>query len=74
MLIVNALPEPDFDNTPWEQIIDFRNDSDIKYDLLGLRNWCNEVAKGEISGFQIAEKLEYLTHTYEQHWLVAYQC
>lgn len=70
MLIVDALPEPDFNNTPWEQIIDFRNDSDMKYDRLKLRNWCNEVAKGEISGFQITEKLEYLTHTYEQHMKV----
>ena len=70
MLIVDALPEPDFDNTPWEQIIDFRNDSDMRYDLLELRNWCNEVAKGEISGFEITEKLEYLTHTYEQHMKV----
>ena len=66
-VIVNSLPEPNFETTSWEQIIDFRDDVDLKCALLELRNWCNEIAKGQITGFQIAEKLEYLINKYEQH-------
>ncbi len=66
-IVLEKLPEPDFESEPWEKIIDFRNDPIVKTDLLALRNWCNEIAKGQLTGFEIAEKIDYLLHEYEQH-------
>lgn len=66
-VILSELPEPDFETVSWQQLIDFKNDPDSKRKLLALRAWCNDIAKGTITGFEIAEKLEYLCHEYKEH-------
>ncbi|RIK76741.1 hypothetical protein DCC62_10860 [candidate division KSB1 bacterium] len=66
-IILNKLPEPDFETVSWEQLIDFKNDPDSKSKMLALRNWCNDIAKDNLTGFEILEKLEYLCHEYKEH-------
>ncbi len=65
-LIIDALPIPD-DSTPWEQIIEFRDDSDSQQKLLDLRNWVNEVARGDFTPIEIEQKVEYLLSQYKRH-------
>ncbi len=65
-LVLNHLPTPD-DSVSWEQILDFRSDPDSKTKYWALRNWIGEMARAELSPYEIEEKLEHLIHEYEQH-------
>lgn len=65
-IVINSLPIPS-DSTPWEQILEFRNDADSYSKFLALRNWINETARGELSPIEIEQKLEYLLDQYRQH-------
>lgn len=63
--VIKFLPIPS-DETPWEQIIEFKNDNDSKSKYLALKNWINETARGELPLNEIEEKLEYLLDQYEK--------
>ncbi len=65
-ITIKSLPVPD-NRTSWEQILEFRSDSDSYSKFLALRNWMNEVSKGELSSIEIEQKLEYLIDQYQQH-------
>jgi len=65
-IVINALPVPD-ESTPWEQILEFRSDSDSKDRFPSLRNWMNEVARAKLSPTEVEEKLEYLIFEFERH-------
>lgn len=65
-IVIERLPIPD-DSTPWEQIIDYRNDSETKSKFLALKDWMNEMVKAEMSLPEIEDKLEYLLNQYENH-------
>lgn len=65
-IILNSLPVLT-DDVPWEQVIDFRNDSDARKKLLALRKWMRKVVSEELTAYAIEEELEYLLHDYEQH-------
>lgn len=65
-VVLNALPVPD-EATPWEQIIEYRNDPNSRRKFLALRNWMSEVARAELSPTEVEEKLEYLVSQYQQH-------
>lgn len=64
-IILKHMPIPDR-NTPWENILEFRNDPDSKGALAGLRVWFYEVAKGELELDEIEAKLEYLLYEYRK--------
>ncbi len=62
-LVVPRLPKPN-DSTPWERIIEFRNDPDAKAPLLSLRRWIRKSVQTIDSLKEIAEELEYLIEEY----------
>jgi len=55
------------DSVSWEQLIDFKSDSDSKRKFLALRNWMIEISKGNYTSMEIGEKLDYLYAEYESH-------
>ena len=61
-----ALPRPD-DQTPWEQIIEYRSDPASEDKFLDLRHWMSEVARGDLTPPEVEEKLEYLLSRYRRH-------
>ena len=65
-IAIDKLPIPD-EGTAWEQIIEYRSDSDSQSKFLALRNWLSEVARAELSPVEVEEKLEYLIDQYQQH-------
>jgi hypothetical protein len=65
-VIVKQIPVPS-ELTPWEQILDFRNDPDARGSFLGLRFWISDMARSPLSTEEVAEKLEYLLYQYEQY-------
>jgi hypothetical protein len=65
-IVINAFPIPD-EQTPWEQITEFRNDPDSQNKFLDLRNWMNEISRAEHTPIEIEQKLEYLLSQYERH-------
>jgi hypothetical protein len=65
-IILESLPLPD-DSTPWEQIIEFRNDPDSYNKFVDLRNWMSEVARAALSPAEIEEKLEHLLRQFQRH-------
>lgn len=64
---LKSVPEPDFETTPWEQILDFRNDSDTKKLLAYFRHWLSEIRKKSLTYRELSEELEYFCHKYEEH-------
>jgi hypothetical protein len=65
-LVIAALPRPD-DNTPWEQIVEYRSDPDTVGKFLALRLWITEMAKAQLPPREVEERLEWLLHDYQRH-------
>lgn len=65
-IVVGNIPLPS-ETTPWEQIIDFRDDPDSRQRLLSLRQWTRDVTAGNMKPFEIEEKLEFLLEEYRAH-------
>jgi len=65
-IALNALPIPD-EKTPWEQIIEYRDDPASHDKFLDLRNWMSETARGVLTPQEVEEKLEYLLSRYRRH-------
>lgn len=57
-IVLTKLPVPS-EITPWEAIIDFRNDPHMRQAFLGLRNWMSDVGKSGVSRAEVSERLEY---------------
>ena len=55
------------DGTPWERIVEFRNDPDSKSRLYSLRRWISRSATAATPARELAEELEYLLHIYDEH-------
>ena len=49
---------------PFEELISFKQEPEIKPYLIVLRNWSNEITKSNITVLELQEKLEYLTSEY----------
>ncbi len=64
---LQSIPEPDFETTPWEQILDFRNDSDTKQLLSYFRHWLIEIRKKPLTYDELSEELDYYCCKYEEH-------
>jgi hypothetical protein len=63
--VLNKFPIPD-ESTSWEQIFEFKEDSESNTSLLGLRNWVNDISKSNLNVKESEEKLEYLLQKYEK--------
>jgi hypothetical protein len=61
--ILNNIPEPEV-NTPWEKIIDFRKDTDVKNKYLKLISWINHITLSNLSVNDIKEEYETLYSDY----------
>lgn len=68
-IVLKNLPVPT-EQTSWERIIEFRNDTDAFNKFLDLRNWMNEVAQGQMSVIECEQKLEYLISQYRRHMAI----
>lgn len=65
-IVLDQIPIPN-DSTPWEQIMDFRDDSDAKKKFRALRVWISEISRSDLPISEIEEKLEYLIDEYKEY-------
>ncbi|MCH9031242.1 MAG: hypothetical protein IIB00_03150 [candidate division Zixibacteria bacterium] len=54
-------------NVSLEQLIDFRNDPDVRADYLALHRWAATTAKESRQPAEIREEIEYLIAQYQRH-------
>lgn len=65
-IIMDKLPLPN-DETPWEQIIDYRNDTETQSQLLSLRRWISKISSQNLPPAEIEEEFESLTNDFQKH-------
>jgi hypothetical protein len=65
-VVLNQIPLPD-DSTPWEAIIEWRNDPDARKQLRRLKRWMRKIATESESPTLIQEELLYLLDEYNDH-------
>lgn len=65
-IVFSNFPTPS-EHTPWEQILEYREDPDSRATFLALRNWMNETIRANLPPTEIAENLEYLLSEYQRH-------
>lgn len=65
-VVVNKLPLPD-NMTPWEKIIDYRNNPDNQNNLLGLRQWIRKISSEELSKAEIEDEIEWRINEFQRH-------
>jgi len=61
--VLNDIPEPDY-TTPWEQIIEYRSDIDVKNKYLALINWINKVSNSNMQMCEIKDEYDFLYSEY----------
>jgi hypothetical protein len=64
-IVLKKMPVID-DSVSWQQILEFRADTDSHGKLLALRRWITDVAKSNLSPIEIEEQLEWLMYDYER--------
>jgi len=69
-IVLNRMPQPN-SSVPWEQILEFRNDPEMKGKFWALRAWITELARANLSPTEVVEKLECSLHEYQQHMKLA---
>ncbi|MBI5954855.1 MAG: hypothetical protein HY865_24615 [Chloroflexi bacterium] len=65
-IAINKLPLPN-NETPWEQIIDYRNDPENRKNLLSLRRWIRKISTECPSPAEIEEEIEWLMNEFQSH-------
>ncbi len=65
-IIINQLPLPD-SATPWEQIIDYKNDPSTKNNILALRRWISKISSENLSSAEIDDELQWLMNEFRSH-------
>jgi hypothetical protein len=65
-IAINKLPLPNND-TPWEQIIDYRHDPENQKSLLNLRRWIRKISFENLSPAEIEEEFEWLMNEFQDH-------
>jgi hypothetical protein len=61
--ILGQLPVPD-ENTPWEQVLDFRADAEVKRQYYALISWINQVGQKEMPLSHIVDEYNHLYSQY----------
>lgn len=64
-IIHKAIPLPT-DDTPWEKIIDFKNDNESQLKLLALKNWINDLPEN-VKANELEDKINYLSQQYAEN-------
>lgn len=65
-IVINNLPLPS-NETPWEQIIDYRNDPENQNNLLGLRQWIRKISKEGLPKAEIEDEIEWRINEFQNH-------
>jgi hypothetical protein len=65
-IVINNLPLPN-NETPWEQIIDYRNDLETQKYLMSLRRWISNTSKQNLSSIEIEQEIESLINDFQEH-------
>ena len=65
-IVISKLPLPN-NETPWEQIIDYRNDPKNQKNLLDLRRWIRKISTESLLPTEIEEELEWLMSEFQNH-------
>ena len=60
-IILKSLPVPD-EKTPWEAILDFRNNEESIAKRKALINWQNKICRQKLSSTEIADELDYCSY------------
>jgi hypothetical protein len=68
-IVLNEFPVPD-EQTPWEQIKDFRSDPASRSKFFALKDWINEVAHMNLPRTEVEDKLTACISDYEAHMKV----
>jgi ABC-type Fe3+-hydroxamate transport system substrate-binding protein len=63
---LKTLPMPDY-STPWEQILEYRSDSDSRVKFTRLRQWMSKVAQVKNKPNEVEEEVQTLIDDYSQH-------
>ncbi len=66
VVTIAAMPEPS-ESVSFEQILDFRADSEVQDKLFGLRRWMKEIGRTKKSVQEVSDELEWLLHEYERY-------
>lgn len=64
-LVIEQMPIPD-DHTPWDNIFEFKSNSDNLGRLAGLRAWITENARADLKPSEVKDKLEYQLFNYRK--------
>jgi hypothetical protein len=65
-ITIRALPMPDY-STSWEQILEYRSDSNSRIKFSRLRHWMTKLARAQNKPEEVEEELETLLDDYSQH-------
>ncbi len=65
-IVISKLPLPN-NETPWEPIIDYRNDSENQKNLLNLRKWIRKISAENLSSSEIEDELQWLMNQFQNH-------
>lgn len=65
-IILKDIPIPD-EKTPWEQLIEFRDDPISIEKFIGLKNWINDISKQNLSTNELEDKINFLVNDYKKH-------
>jgi hypothetical protein len=65
-MVFNKIPIAN-DTTPWEAIIDWRNDPEARAKFARLRVWVNSASRGELSTAELSDSMEALLADYSAY-------
>ena len=65
-IVINNLPLPSSE-TPWEQILDFRNDGENEKNINNLRRWIRKIATENFTPNEIEDEIEWLLNEFEKY-------
>ena len=65
-IVLNKLPLPNA-STPWEAILDYRNDNDTKKSLRALRTWISKISSKDLPAHEIEDELQFLMDEFDNH-------
>jgi hypothetical protein len=65
-LVISNIPTPD-NLVPFDEILDFREDTNNKRRYMGLTNWIKNISNSSLNIHEIKEELEYYTLDFENH-------
>lgn len=65
-VVLRNVPTPG-DETPWEAILEFRDEPETRHRLVALRRWMFGFARQDRSAAETANEIEYLMEEYRSH-------